>query len=81
MKALPRVHKQNIPTRSVINCINRPNYKISKFITKILKEKIKNKNKFTVNNSLELANKLKEIKEEKKATPTCLLTVDIAGVR
>ena len=45
-----------------------PNYKVSKFITKILKEKINLNNKFTVKNSLELANKLKEIKitDEKK---------------
>ena len=55
MKALPKIHKQNIPIRPVINCINSPNYKVSKFITKILKEKINLKNKFTVKNSLELA--------------------------
>ena len=62
MKALPKIHKQNIPIRPVINCINSPNYKVSKFITKILKEKINLKNKFTAKNSLKLANKLKGIK-------------------
>ena len=41
MKALPKIHKQNIPIRPVINCINSPNYKVSKLITKILKEKNK----------------------------------------
>ena len=61
MKAVPKVHKQNIPIRPVINCINSPNYKVSKFITTILKQ-INLINKFTVKNSLELANKLKEIK-------------------
>ena len=48
MKGLPKIHKQNIPRRPVINCINSPYYKVSKFITKILKEKINLKNKFTV---------------------------------
>ena len=28
MKALPKIHKQNIPIRPVINCINSPNYKV-----------------------------------------------------
>ena len=35
MKALPKIHKQNIPIRPVIKCINSPNCKVSKFITKI----------------------------------------------
>ena len=66
MKSLPKIHKQNIPIRPVINCTNSPNYKRSKFITKTLKGKINFKNKFTAKNSLELANKLKEIKSQMK---------------
>ena len=42
------IHIKIILIRPVINCINSPNYKVSKFITKILKEKINLKNKFTV---------------------------------
>jgi hypothetical protein len=48
MKALPKVHKQNIPIRPVINCINSPNYKVSTIITTILKEKTNLKNRFPV---------------------------------
>jgi len=49
MKALPKVHKQNIPIRLVINSINSHNYKVFIKIYYVdAKRKIHLKNRFTV---------------------------------
>ena len=66
MKAFLKIYKHNIPIRPIVNCINSPNYKASKLITKILKEKINLKNKYTIKNSLELAKKLTNIQITKE---------------
>jgi hypothetical protein len=44
MEAFHKVHKNDIPIRSVVNCKNSPNYKASKLI-KFMKEKNQLKNK------------------------------------
>ena len=51
-----------MPIRPVVNNISAPNHKLSKIIAKKLKEIIHLENKFTIKNSYELIEKLKNIK-------------------
>jgi len=44
MKAYLKIHKNNIPIKPIVNCINSPHYKASNLIIKILEEKINLKN-------------------------------------
>ena len=57
---LLKVHKENTPIRPVVNRMNSPNYKLSKYIARLIKEKIILENKYKIRNSYELANKTKQ---------------------
>lgn len=54
----PKVHKQGVPLRPVVSCINSPVYNLSKFIDKIL-NKVTKPLKYNVKNSFQVAKLLK----------------------
>ena len=56
---LPKVHKENTPLRPVMAAFNTPSYKLSKFIGKSLSHLTVNE--FTLRNSYEMAEYLKDI--------------------
>jgi len=62
IRGLPKVHKQNIPIRPLINFTTAPTYRIAKHIDKLLKQYITFENNHSVKNNIELVNKIESIK-------------------
>ena len=62
LNSLIKLHKPNQPIRPLINSKTAPNYKIAKHIAKLLKNKIKLNNNYTIKNSYHLTEHLKNIK-------------------
>lgn len=58
LKVLDKLHKENKPIRLIINWCNFPAYKITKYITQVLKQVLKLPNIFNLNNSLHLTNEI-----------------------
>jgi transposase-like protein len=61
IRGLPKIHKDNIPIRPVINWKQAPAYKLAKFSSQLLQTHIPLPNTFNVKNSLHLMNDLMEI--------------------
>ena len=59
---LPKIHKPNVPIRPLVNFTTAPSYKISKILTRILKNSINLKNNHSIKNNIEFINKMKDIK-------------------
>ncbi len=57
---LPKIHKDGIPIRPIVSCINAPTYNLSKYLTNILNN-VKNYD-LNIKNSFELKNKIQNIK-------------------
>ncbi|XP_055714379.1 uncharacterized protein LOC129808618 [Phlebotomus papatasi] len=57
---LPKTHKENMPLRPIVSCINSPTYALSKFITNILKP-IMNKGGYNVTDSFEFVDRISSI--------------------
>jgi hypothetical protein len=58
---MPKIHKNNIPIRPVINWRQAPAYKLAKLLTHLIQTHIPLLNTFNVKNSIHLINDLKEI--------------------
>ncbi|XP_044748720.1 uncharacterized protein LOC123309597 [Coccinella septempunctata] len=58
---LPKLHKDNIPIRPVVSYINTPVYKISKFLSDKLKDLTEFKPTYSIKNSVQLAESLKDL--------------------
>ena len=56
-----KIHKQGNPVRPIVAAYNSPVYKISKFLKDLYKKEMKFSGKFSIKNSLEFTNKLKQI--------------------
>ena len=54
---LPKVHKEGIPLRMIIGCINSPFYKLAVFLKDII-DKSLNKNFSYIKNSFDLVKKI-----------------------
>lgn len=62
MIALPKIHKENIPMRPIINYKSAPSYKLSKYLRTILKDKLDLTHKHTIANTEELIEKMKTVR-------------------
>lgn len=58
MKALPKIHKENIPIRPIINCRNAPTYNTSKFLHKHITSHYKFKHNRSIKNTNEIIKNL-----------------------
>ncbi|XP_044760304.1 uncharacterized protein LOC123317760 [Coccinella septempunctata] len=58
---LPKVHKQNIPLRPIVSCIQSPLYKLSKYMANILSNAINN-NEYYIKNSFDLKESLRNVR-------------------
>ena len=57
---MPKIHKDNIPMRPVVSYVTAPAYKLAKFLNEKLPKYLDFHPKYTVKNSLELVDKIKE---------------------
>ncbi|XP_036347364.1 uncharacterized protein LOC118756725, partial [Rhagoletis pomonella] len=60
MNALPKIHKLGTPMRPIINHRSAPSYKLSKHLKTILKDNLRLPNKYTISNTTELIEKIKD---------------------
>ena len=58
---LPKVHKDNFPMRPVVSFYTAPSYKLAQKANSLFSSKCQYNPKFTVKNSLELIDKIKNI--------------------
>lgn len=61
LKALPKLLKENIPIRPLVNYRNAPNHDMAKFIAKYLSLNLNLENYYNMRYSFELCNSLKEL--------------------
>ncbi|XP_049832300.1 uncharacterized protein LOC126272991 [Schistocerca gregaria] len=61
LRAQPKTHKVNCPIRPIVNSRSSPTYKISKKLNEVLSNTFKFEETYSVKNSYELINCLKEI--------------------
>ena len=61
---LPKIHKQNTPMRPVVSSINTPFYKLAKFLIPAIETFTRNE--FTLNNSFEFFDKIRNMNLENK---------------
>jgi hypothetical protein len=61
IRGLPKIHKDNIPIRPVINWKQAPAYKLAKLLTHLIQTHIPLLNTFNVKNSVHLINDLNKI--------------------
>lgn len=60
LKAFPKIHKDNIPIRPIINFRSAPSYKVSQFLQKYLKENYTFSNNRSIISSTEFAHKVSQ---------------------
>ena len=73
---LPKIHKKDIPMRSMVSFINSPLYNLSKFLCKLLSPLVGN-TEFTVKNSYEFVQFLNSIVLEKNE---CMVSFDVVSL-
>lgn len=74
MKCQIKLHKEGRPLRPIVSFIGAPCYKISKAISKILKEKYEFKKIYSMKNSTEV---IQEIENTKVCNNTRLMSLDV----
>jgi hypothetical protein len=62
LRGQPKIHKNDIPIRPVVNYQNAPAYKISKYLNKKIQEYIIDEINYSVKNTHELISKIKDVK-------------------
>lgn len=60
-KCQVKIQKEGLPIRPIVSFINAPSYKLSKDISKIVKETYQYGEKYSVKNSIQLIEKLKKV--------------------
>ena len=60
LRGLPKIHKDNMPVRPLVNFTSAPSYKIAKKIDKILRQYIVFNKNYSLKNSLELVDLTKK---------------------
>lgn len=76
MFAQPKIHKENIPIRPIISCINSPNSKLTKFLCSIFK-KLEFKPKYSIKNRQDL---IKNLNDTKISPEDTLVSFDITNL-
>ena len=66
LRTTTKIHKQGHPIRPIVNYTQAPAYKIQKFLSKYLKEKLIIEHKYNIINSNKLATTLKTLKINKQ---------------
>lgn len=61
LRSQPKIHKPECPIRPVVNSINSPSYKITRKLHDIIKKAYIFENNFSIKNSYELINSIKDI--------------------
>lgn len=74
---LPKIHKDNIPIRPVVSFCGSLAYKTSQFLCKFLTENLNFQSVYSVKNSLDLINKIKDVKLEHN---TLLASFDVKNL-
>ena len=74
--ALPKVHKKDFPMRPIVSFINLPLYNLSKYLSKLLSPLV-GKTKFTVKNSYQFADLLKDVNVESNE---CMVSFDVVSL-
>jgi len=74
LNALIKIHKENEPVRLVVNNVQAPSYKITKYLNKRLNNLINLPNTYTVKNSYEIVQELNNIQVNKHNR---MITLDI----
>ena len=71
---LPKIHKDNVPIRPVVSYMGCPAYKLAKILNRELRQRLHFKPKYSLQNTLDLVNKIKDV-----ALPThsLLLSLDV----
>lgn len=77
LRGLPKVHKEQMPIRPLVNFTSAPSYKVAKALDKILRNNIKLNNNHSLKNSLELIDFTKNIKLENRHTMASLDIVNL----
>ncbi|KAJ4441572.1 hypothetical protein ANN_11428 [Periplaneta americana] len=77
LKALPKTHKKDLSMRPVVNSVNTPNHKINTFLLKYLKQILKMDNRYSLNNSQQLIERLQRLSINKS---TKLVSLDIENL-
>ena len=62
LTGLPKIHKEDMPIRPVVNYMTAPGYRTAKRLVKIIKENIDIVNNYSIKNSYDLVEKIKTIK-------------------
>ncbi|CAH2089803.1 unnamed protein product [Euphydryas editha] len=58
---LPKIHKDNIPIRPVVSYIGAPAYELAKELNKVIKSKTSFDPTYSLKNSIQLVNKIKDL--------------------
>lgn len=61
LTGLPKIHKENMPMRPVVNYTSAPGYRVSKKLEQIIKHGLKIRNNNSVKNSYEFIEKMKTV--------------------
>ena len=73
---LPKLHKEGIPLRPIVSCIQSPFEKLSKFLKNIL-QNIVNQNNYYIKDSVDFKNKIKNINIPNEYT---LISLDVVSL-
>ena len=73
---LPKVHKKDFPMRPIVSFINSPLYNLSKYLSKLLSPLV-GKTKFTLKNSYQFADLLKDVNVESNK---CMVSFDVVSL-
>ena len=68
LQELPRIHKEEIPIRPIINYRNAPAHKLAKYPDKIIRQHTQIDNNIAVKNNTDLVTKIKDIHIPHNAT-------------
>lgn len=77
LKSLPKVHKENMPIRPIVNGRTGPTYKLEKFLQRFLKTNYSFKENRSIESSITFANRLKDFHTK---TTDRILSLDIVNM-
>jgi hypothetical protein len=77
LRGQPKLHKEGIPIRPVVNFMNAPTYKLCKFLNTKLNNKLNYTQDYSVKNSLDLISKIKDVNIP---TNTMFISFDVSNM-
>ena len=61
LRGLPKIHKDNVPIRPLVNFTPAPTYKIAKILESLIRREVVLENSSSIKNNLELVEKIQNI--------------------